>query len=232
MLNGRALVVDDDPLDGDTTAAVLAALGFDAVRADCGAAALALLAAGPVAVLVTDVAMPGMDGPTLLAAARSAGYTGPAVAVTSDPTDAVRTACRTAGAAACLAKPAAEDLGALVTHLFTAGPGAIEADVEWLTPEVQARVLARYAEALRGRLTALRSAAAPSGSGGEEAPEPDPVAVAAAAHALAGPSAMVGHEGLAQLCRSVERAARAGTVRSDLVEAVLAAAERGQATSR
>jgi PAS domain S-box-containing protein len=60
------LVVDDEPLVLDSTAEMAAELGYRVLRAGSGDAALAMLGAHPeVAVVVTDVAMPGMTGTVL-----------------------------------------------------------------------------------------------------------------------------------------------------------------------
>jgi CheY-like chemotaxis protein len=68
---GRVLLVDDEAEVRVMLASFLKGAGFS-VRAVCeGEAALALLAAGePFDVLVTDFAMPGLDGMELVAQAR------------------------------------------------------------------------------------------------------------------------------------------------------------------
>jgi PAS domain S-box-containing protein len=65
---GRVLVVDDEALVLESTAAMLSDLGYDVMAADSAESALAALAQGarPVAV-VTDHAMPGMTGAELAA---------------------------------------------------------------------------------------------------------------------------------------------------------------------
>jgi two-component system cell cycle response regulator CpdR len=65
------LVVDDDPLMLDVTAAMLEDLGCDVVTADAGPTALEKLATDErIEVLITDIHMPGMDGYELIEKAR------------------------------------------------------------------------------------------------------------------------------------------------------------------
>lgn len=79
----RALVVDDDPDVRWITAAFLEEAGCDAVEAGGGGEALAVLAADPgIVVLVTDHAMPGMDGTELISRARGLRPDLPALVVT------------------------------------------------------------------------------------------------------------------------------------------------------
>lgn len=60
------LVVDDQAEVLESTVELLQALGFEALSADSGEAALRLLQEEPgIEVLLTDVVMPGMDGVTL-----------------------------------------------------------------------------------------------------------------------------------------------------------------------
>jgi two-component system, cell cycle response regulator CpdR len=70
-MSRRVLVVDDDPLMLDVTAATLEDLGCDVVTADAGPVALEKLAADErIEVLITDIQMPGMDGYELIEKAR------------------------------------------------------------------------------------------------------------------------------------------------------------------
>jgi two-component system cell cycle sensor histidine kinase/response regulator CckA len=64
------LLCDDDPLVRRTVERVLRAGGYTVRAVDGPAAALAVLAGGPVDLLVTDVLMPGMTGVELAARAR------------------------------------------------------------------------------------------------------------------------------------------------------------------
>lgn len=79
----RVLVVDDDPDVRWITAAFLEEVGCDTVEAGGGGEALAVLAADPgIVVLVTDHAMPGMDGTELISRARGLRPDLPALVVT------------------------------------------------------------------------------------------------------------------------------------------------------
>jgi len=61
--SGRILVVDDESAVRETTAKLLRHAGFEVLAAGTGDEALAALTeAGPVELVLTDLAMPGMDG--------------------------------------------------------------------------------------------------------------------------------------------------------------------------
>ena len=68
----RLLLVDDDPIALAVVAHALAESGHDVETAGGGLEALAKLADEPFRVIVCDWQMPGMDGPELCRAARSA----------------------------------------------------------------------------------------------------------------------------------------------------------------
>jgi CheY-like chemotaxis protein len=81
----KVLIVDDEPLVRMTIADMLRLGGFDVFEAAAGAQALQLLAAErPVAALVTDVRMPGMDGVDLSHRVREAHPQMPIVLVSGD----------------------------------------------------------------------------------------------------------------------------------------------------
>ena len=56
------LIVDDDAAVRGTIARALAALGYAAREAESGAAALAIVRQAPLALVILDFVMPGMDG--------------------------------------------------------------------------------------------------------------------------------------------------------------------------
>jgi CheY-like chemotaxis protein len=89
------LLVDDEPAVREVVAAQLADEGCDVAEAADGMAALALLdRGGPVDLLVSDLAMPGLDGVALIREARRrrpglpaillTGYAGDAAALASE----------------------------------------------------------------------------------------------------------------------------------------------------
>jgi two-component system cell cycle sensor histidine kinase/response regulator CckA len=63
------LAVDDEPLVRTLVATVLEENGFDVLTADCGARAIAAFheSASEIDLLISDIVMPGMDGPSLAA---------------------------------------------------------------------------------------------------------------------------------------------------------------------
>jgi two-component system cell cycle sensor histidine kinase/response regulator CckA len=69
---GRILLVEDEPLVRGVAARLLRARGYDVLEAADGEAALeiAKAQAGAIDLMISDVIMPGMDGPALLKAAR------------------------------------------------------------------------------------------------------------------------------------------------------------------
>ena len=67
----RILIVDDEPLIAMTAVDMVEALGYEAVEAHSGAAALEILVSGKtIDLLITDHSMPGMSGAELVREAR------------------------------------------------------------------------------------------------------------------------------------------------------------------
>lgn len=103
----RVLLVDDEPDAREVAQTALTSLGAHVVAASTGAQALSLLEEVPVDVLVSDIAMPAMDGLQLLAQVRSAhgAAAPPAVALTALAADWQRRDALAAGFRACVTKP-------------------------------------------------------------------------------------------------------------------------------
>jgi two-component system cell cycle sensor histidine kinase/response regulator CckA len=70
MGQGRVLLVEDEPMVRMVAARALTRNGYDVVSAESGEEALELLDGQSIDLLISDVVMPGMDGPTFVAAAR------------------------------------------------------------------------------------------------------------------------------------------------------------------
>jgi CheY-like chemotaxis protein len=104
----RVLLVDDEPVVREVLATQLADAGYQVTEAVDGAAALALLAGGMACdVLVSDLAMEGIDGVTLIREARRARPGLPAILVTGYAGDAAALAVgqRVDGSFTLLRKP-------------------------------------------------------------------------------------------------------------------------------
>lgn len=104
----RILHVDDDATNLLVLQHMLTALGHAPSGASSGAQALAHLAEEPFDLVITDIHMPNMDGPALLAAIRD--LPGPAseipvVAVTADVMTRFAEDYRDLGFAAAISKP-------------------------------------------------------------------------------------------------------------------------------
>jgi CheY-like chemotaxis protein len=89
----RVLLVDDDPLVRAVLAGQLEDQGYRIIQASDGLAALAWLDKGePIDLLITDFAMPGMNGLALLKAVRQRRDTLPALVLTGFADAAVQLA--------------------------------------------------------------------------------------------------------------------------------------------
>jgi signal transduction histidine kinase/ActR/RegA family two-component response regulator len=92
---GRVLLVDDDDLVRETLAAQLEVEGYTVLSASSGEPALSLLrTTAPIDVLVTDLAMPGMDGLALIQAAQRLRSQLPVILLTGYAEDAAGLAVR------------------------------------------------------------------------------------------------------------------------------------------
>lgn len=119
----RILVVDDEPLLTRLLEQMLRHAGFEVAVASNGREALSLLRAQPFELVLSDVMMPVMDGPALLAAIQAERDPPPVIFLTgygdkSDP------ALRASGARQVLGKPvsAATLLSAIRAHARTREP--------------------------------------------------------------------------------------------------------------
>jgi CheY-like chemotaxis protein len=107
-LQGRVLVVEDQPLNREVAEGMLKALGLEVDGAADGQQALEKLAANSYDVVLLDCQMPVMDGFTAAAEWRrreGPNSRVPIIALTADATASVRQACLDAGMDDYLGKP-------------------------------------------------------------------------------------------------------------------------------
>jgi CheY-like chemotaxis protein len=207
-----ALVVDDEPDARRRVAGLLRLGGWQVSEAADAQDALRQAACSEFDLVVTDVSMPGENGPAMLRRMRRNGSTARFLVVTSDPTDDVRAASVAAGAMACLAKPVEARILLDFLRSRTTGLAAQDtlSDVrDWddlhdedVDAELMGRLQEMYVSALPGRLSAIAS-----GTRSGDAP-----AVVSAAHTLAGTSGQLGHPEVASICRAIAADARRGVM--------------------
>jgi CheY-like chemotaxis protein len=207
-----ALVVDDEADARRRVAGLLRLGGWQVSEAADALEGLRLDATADFDLVVTDVSMPGENGPAMLRRMRRNGSRARFLVVTSDPTDEVRAESVTAGAMACLAKPVEARILLDFLRSRTTGLAAqdtlpasafdeLEED-EGLDPELMHRLQQMYASALPDRLRAIAR-----GTRSGDAP-----AVVSAAHTLAGTSGQLGHPEVASICRAIAADARRGVM--------------------
>jgi CheY-like chemotaxis protein len=125
LTGSRVLVVDDQPDSRVLAATLLETCGADVLQCDAAPAALGVLDTHAVHLLVADIAMPSMDGYELIARAREAGHTMPAVAVSAYARPEDRERALSNGFAGYVAKPidAPRFLALVAEALSSARPG-------------------------------------------------------------------------------------------------------------
>lgn len=212
-----ALVVDDEADARRRVAGLLRLGGWQVSEAVDAEDAIRQTAVSDPDLVVTDVSMPGQNGPAMLRRMRLNGSRARFLVVTSDPTAEVRAESVEAGAMACLAKPVEARILLDFLRRRTTGPTAQDtlSDVqEWedlhdedLDAELMDRLQEMYARALPERLSAIAS-----GTRTGNAP-----AVVSAAHTLAGTSGQLGHPLVASVCRAIAADARRGVLAHSLV---------------
>ncbi len=101
----RVLVVDDETDFVATYERLLRREGYEVVAATSRATGLAMLAADPPHLVISDLRLPDGDGLDVVRAARGARAPVPVIVVTGYPSDESRRAAFAAGATRFLAKP-------------------------------------------------------------------------------------------------------------------------------
>jgi signal transduction histidine kinase/ligand-binding sensor domain-containing protein/CheY-like chemotaxis protein len=232
-LHGRVLVVEDQPLNREVAIGMLTSLGLEVEIAHHGQQALDVMQTRSFDAILMDCEMPVMDGFSATRALRSrepAGTHVPIIALTADVTSAGRAACLAAGMDDHLAKPFRREAlrGILVRWLAKSGEGSIastsarsaalpapanESLLDGATLEalralprsgpkdMLTHIVELYLLDSRGLIASIEQSL-DTGNGME---------LARAAHAWRSYNGNVGANGLAQLCRELEDAARAGS---------------------
>lgn len=115
----RVLVVDDDPLVCGLYSLLLDQQGYETVTAENGEDALTQLASGEFDLVITDRAMPVLDGPAMILAIRAAGNRIPVIMISGSLAEAVLSPAVEREICVVLAKPAhtKEILAAVATAL-------------------------------------------------------------------------------------------------------------------
>ena len=207
----RILLAEDVPLNQELACMILERAGHAVDVVGDGAAAVAAVQARDYDLVLMDVQMPGVDGPSATRQIRSLGGAGarvPIVALTANVLPNQVAAFRAAGMDDHVGKPFRQaDLLATVRRWTTrdgaqdAGPTldrAVFDDMAGLVGrERMVRLLAMLSEDLAQRF-------------GPSAGPGDPARVAGDAHAMISAASMVGFSSLAELCRDVERACLSG----------------------
>ena len=117
------LIVDDDPVQRRLLEATVRRLGYEAILAESGDAAITMLQAGDAAdLMILDLVMPGLDGFGVLAALREGAIELPVIVQTANGSiETVVTAMR-GGAVDFVVKPAgAERLGVSIKNALRLG---------------------------------------------------------------------------------------------------------------
>jgi len=130
-LEGRVLVVEDNPVNSRVAAAMIEGFGLEVATVASGAGAIDALASEPFDVVLMDMQMPGMDGPEATRRVRAEGSTAldpgiPIIALTANVLDEHREECFAAGMDDFLSKPLrrGELRAALTRHLAGRAPSA------------------------------------------------------------------------------------------------------------
>jgi signal transduction histidine kinase/ligand-binding sensor domain-containing protein/CheY-like chemotaxis protein len=230
-LTGRVLVVEDQPLNREVAIGMLTSLGLEVETAHHGQQALDILQTRSFDAILMDCEMPVMDGFSATKAVRRlepGEIHVPIIALTADVTSAGRAACLAAGMDDHLAKPfRREALHAILSRWLGGNPlrppvstaphappnapildGATLDALRALPKRGPKDMLMHIGELYLVDSRGLIASIEQSLSAGNAAD------LARAAHAWRSYNGNVGAHGLAQLCRELEDAARAGNFAS------------------
>jgi len=99
------MVIDDDPEIGRTFEVILQAEGYQVITTSDGATAIAMVRRRRIDVVMLDLAMPGMDGMTVLRALREISPRVPIIIISAYVNPDTEALARRLGATHVIAKP-------------------------------------------------------------------------------------------------------------------------------
>ena len=236
--DGHVLLVEDNLVNQEIGAAMLAVLGLEVATANNGVEAVAMFERQRYGLILMDCQMPEMDGYAATAQIRSREAASgarktPIIALTANAMQGDRERCLAAGMDDYLAKPFSKPQLAAMVERWAASPENAQPAVDPASCGQHANTAPASAAILdQGALDNIRSLerpGVPSLLGRvidrylADAPrlieqmraareKADSAALARAAHTLKSASANVGASGVAEICKAVETDARNGAI--------------------
>jgi CheY-like chemotaxis protein len=238
---GRVLVAEDDTVHRELVSAMLTAAGVQVLLAHDGKQAVDAASRGGVDLILMDCQMPELDGFAATRAIRASeppdAWHVPIIALTANAMNGDRERCLAAGMNDYIAKPfKSAELHSKLDRWLPATATVVSNDAtmssasgQWALKTLEFNALDHIrtagganAERLLDNVVRLYCDSVPQmlTSMQHAARNGDCVALQRAAHALQSSSHNVGAIRLANLCRDLEQAARAGTIRMDRMQAL------------
>lgn len=197
------LVVDDHPANRDLLRDQLTALGYAADVAHGGMSALRMLSRKRYNMLVTALNMPGMDGYALARFARDRYAGMPIIALTAHITEHEQAMCRGAGIDDVLLNPTSlEAIGSAVRRFadraekMKLAASVVDPTMEPLQASLRQTLMSTLEASVRKIEAAIR--------------QQDNPLVTGELHSIKGAFAMVHEAAVVELCKRLERLAKAG----------------------
>jgi CheY-like chemotaxis protein len=199
-LTGTVLLVEDNSVNRLIGAEMLKSFGVDVVEAEHGAQALEMLDQQRFDLVLMDIQMPVLDGIGATQILRSAGYSGPIVALTANVMASDLQRYREAGCNDVLAKPVERQRFYDVIAAQLASGTARSRVVDDAFEREMAALAADFRAGLPDQLDAIADALA-RGSWSE---------LRSLAHVLKGTAGSFGFDRLTELSKQIEEAIAAG----------------------
>lgn len=152
----RVLVIDDDPAVGPLITCMLRSGNVDVLHTTSPKDGVETALREPFSMLLLDFEIPDCDAVEVAADLRRRGFAQPIIALTADPSDAVRGKCIHAGCNVWLAKPIDRD--SLLAVVDAAREEPLVSTL--LDDPAMSPIVDTFVQTLRARVEALRKAAA------------------------------------------------------------------------